>query len=993
MKKFFFLSYLVFFVLPNLTFSKVEIVKDSKGTDFWFTFLPNYHNNWDHMDPRRRYGDSLYIFIATSEPTKGTIEYVDRQGQVFFTNFEITDPSQMYIFRIPSYNFALLGYNESSFLLDQSNASVQTERVATNAFHITSDKEISVYGLSQANTTSDAFLVLPTDVLGNRYFILSYNSDGIRSGNILDGQSTPSEFAIVAVEDNTNVTIYPKAETYRFGIQTQKINLNKGEVYLVQARISTQNLNSDLTGTEIISSKPIAVFAGHQRATIPYTTRFSTPNPSRDILIEQLPPVSTWGKNSIVVPFAKSRNEIPSGESIYRVLAAEDETVITVNGVRVATLSQGGFYEGTLDRPYYISSNKPILVGAYKKTCGTGPSYLGDPFFAIMPPMEQYLDEYRVLNAQASEIDIPKVYQEQYISVIIPKVSWQSFRIDGSTLSLSDIIDVPGSQHVYANIRVSDGVHFLKADTSFGIVVYGYGNANSYGYIGGSNFLRLNFLEPQITSLPNDSCFIGKGIAYKRRAQDAPLAQFNLVDSLTFNCELYSFLNKRDTIFFGFRLKDIYQDGRYAVYVSDTMNLYSQVLEEWIPGFTFAIKNQTPGQIQLVKGETSTGKDFCFDVPIVNNGFIQKRIVGIYLKNSKKFPNSFVPTDIPPGGEIVFNFCVTSTEETTLFDTLVIENSCFGREILAIEITFVSDKQPPEITSKVDSCNKFIEIIVTDDQSIDKGLKQVTIEEYTNCHANIFTNYPKDVKIQVNIINFREDAFISVIAIDSSGNKKEYFLTIPGFTLRVENDPDLPISLGKHFLGSFYCDFFYIYNYGNFTQVIDKAYFIQNNTFSVLPSNFPIIIQPKTTFPLAFCFNPTSTGIDRDTLILESNYHCVRWEFAFVAEGQEILLESRSKCNVTVTGKLTTLVNRTNRSVLYPNPSNNVLYVQLSNTLPTPIDISIKDLLGREVYSSKSILKNNIVLEINISDLPQGIYFFTVTDRFGNVEVIIFEKI
>ncbi|MFN3781466.1 MAG: IgGFc-binding protein, partial [Candidatus Kapaibacteriota bacterium] len=381
--KFLVSTFALILFLINFAPAKIEIIKDSRGTDFWLTFLPNYHNNWSKPDPREKYGDSLYIFISADEPTKGSIEYFKSNGQQFITNFEIIDPQDVYVFSVPSYDFALLGYNVSGTLYNSPVPKIQTETVVLNSFHVVSEKKVSVYGLSQAVKTSDAFIVLPTNVLGNRYFILSYPSDGIQ--NFFNpGQSTPSQFAIVATEDNTQITIYPKAETYRYGRQVQNIILNKGEVYLVQAKIRDSNLNSDLTGTEIVANKPIAVFSGHQRATVPVSLRNSlSSDPSRDILIEQMPPVSTWGRNSIVVPFAKSRNEFSYGNNLFRILAAEDDTEVLIDGVKVATLSQGSFYEGILDKPHYILANKPILVGAFKKTCGTNSLKLGDPFFTI----------------------------------------------------------------------------------------------------------------------------------------------------------------------------------------------------------------------------------------------------------------------------------------------------------------------------------------------------------------------------------------------------------------------------------------------------------------------------------------------------------------------------------------------------------------------------------------------------------------------------------
>ncbi|MFN3781750.1 MAG: IgGFc-binding protein, partial [Candidatus Kapaibacteriota bacterium] len=324
-----------------------------------------------------------------------------------------------------------------------------------------------------------------------------------------------------------------------------------------------------------------------------------------------------------------------------------------------ATLSQGSFYEGILDKPHYILANKPILVGAFKKTCGTNSLNLGDPFFTIMPPVEQYLEEYRIINVQVLDSNNSRVYQEQFITVILPRTSFESFRIDGTPLSINDFSDIPGGLYIYANIKVSDGVHYLKADTGFGIVIYGYGQANSYGYIGGCNFLRLNYLEPQITTIETDSCFISKGIAYKRRPKDAPLSNFVVIDTLSFNCELYSYLNNKDTVFFAFKLNDRYQDGKYAVFVTDTMNLNSQVLEEWIPGFTFAVNGNKPGAIQTINEETSTGKYFCFNVSISNFGFLPKELKGLYFKNSKITPKNFQPTLVQPGEKLDLEFCLS----------------------------------------------------------------------------------------------------------------------------------------------------------------------------------------------------------------------------------------------------------------------------------------------------------------------------------------------
>ena len=160
---------------------------DSRGKDFWLTFMPNFHTNTGR--------DTLYIYIAASKATTGVISYTSRGGAATQTPFSITDSTQIYTFKVPWNNYELIGFMQSN-TINQNN---QVQVNARQTFHVTSDEEVSVYALSQAVTTSDAFLVLPTDALGSEYFVMSYNSDGTTTnGQTTSGGSTPSQFSIIA---------------------------------------------------------------------------------------------------------------------------------------------------------------------------------------------------------------------------------------------------------------------------------------------------------------------------------------------------------------------------------------------------------------------------------------------------------------------------------------------------------------------------------------------------------------------------------------------------------------------------------------------------------------------------------------------------------------------------------------------------------------------------------------------------------------------------
>src|ERR1044071_1805179 len=72
---------------------------DTRGREFYLTFPPNYHNNI--INPFLSVRDSLYIFIAATEPTTGEITYRDIDSNSFTVNFTIIDPSKVYTFGIP----------------------------------------------------------------------------------------------------------------------------------------------------------------------------------------------------------------------------------------------------------------------------------------------------------------------------------------------------------------------------------------------------------------------------------------------------------------------------------------------------------------------------------------------------------------------------------------------------------------------------------------------------------------------------------------------------------------------------------------------------------------------------------------------------------------------------------------------------------------------------------------------------------------------------
>lgn len=106
--------------------------------------------------------------------------------------------------------------------------------------------------------------------------------------------------------------------------------LGPGETYQVQASLA----DGDLTGSRIKGNKPFALFAGNTYTPMPAGCL------NRDNLLEQMYPVSTWGKQFVTVLSAQVTYDL------FRIFASEDNTTVEVQGATIEkyNLSAGTFY-------------------------------------------------------------------------------------------------------------------------------------------------------------------------------------------------------------------------------------------------------------------------------------------------------------------------------------------------------------------------------------------------------------------------------------------------------------------------------------------------------------------------------------------------------------------------------------------------------------------------------------------------------------------------
>jgi hypothetical protein len=433
---------------------------DNRGREFWVTFMPNLGSQGASE------ASDMRLYLSSDRVTSVTITYT---GTGVSRTVPLAMPNVLVEVNI---NMMFGDFVELDDVFGTAN------EISAKSFHILAEDEITLYGANIRSKSADAFLGLPQDVLTGRYIVLAYPNgfSGIASSGNYD---TPSQFAVIATEDGTSIRITPQNGLIinRRPSAPFTVNLDRGEVYFGQADVFSDQ-EQDVSGTEILATKPVAVFGGNKRTSIP--TRVGN---YRDYLVEQLPPVNLWGKEVLLAPHAIVA---PTPDTaVVRVLSANPGTIVKItnaNGEMTYQLGAGVSLELPLIEPMSITATEPILVAQYEHSAATDDaSDMGDPFMMLATPSEQFQREYTIGSISHPE------FQKHFINIIAPGDAIGSLRIDGQPVT-AEFKPMPGSNYRYAQISVNSGSHHITADSPFGLYAYGYGQSTSYGYPGGFDF-------------------------------------------------------------------------------------------------------------------------------------------------------------------------------------------------------------------------------------------------------------------------------------------------------------------------------------------------------------------------------------------------------------------------------------------------------------------------------------------------------------------------
>ena len=346
---------------------------------------------------------------------------------------------------------------------------------------------VTVIGQNEINVHSETFLILP-------YNISSISTEYVYYGISVPGYHSSYQGAILIVgtEDNTSMklTVTQTATTNTgntlYTGREYSFVINKLQTFYIRS----SSYSSDLTGTKIVTDKQVSVFSGHELTQIPQSTCCNS------ALIEQVPPVTSWGRVFYTMPLSTRRYYI------IKILSSHHSTEIALycnNFKESYTINEGKYSTKTLSQGEYcvIQSNKPVLVVQFSRGGYDERDYIGDPMMMIIPDVLQFSNRFASTTIQ----NTTRSGYKHYVNIIVLAKYYQPDMIHlisgGRNISLNTQewvpIKVGHTTEAYATqVTISEGVAditHVNEDALMTVVIYGFANQGSYGHPGRLDFV------------------------------------------------------------------------------------------------------------------------------------------------------------------------------------------------------------------------------------------------------------------------------------------------------------------------------------------------------------------------------------------------------------------------------------------------------------------------------------------------------------------------
>ena len=365
------------------------------------------------------------------------------------------------------------------------------------------NRRIVVFGQNEEEASNDAYLALPiiSRPAGSSYEYIAASVFGDR-GRVIEAKD--SVVLIIGTENDTQIIVepptqlragipHPLAPNGRFfnnPIFTNTVIIQRFQTFYLQVR------GGDISGTRVIANKPISFLCGHECANVPLT------NYPCDMLIEQVPPVDTWGTEVVTIPL------ITRSVDTIKVFASQASTTVNVTRTDISsgmvtsdpsfTLDRNGFMELVISDYTLIQSNNPIGVFQFS-TCYTTDNIFSDPFMLWVPSCEQYRDSFAVAPAPFHSSIERTVWRRfayvNYTNIAVPAEYFNAsmITIDNNPINASEFSTIRRSDNSIwgygARLTLDEGAQVIRhqdPNAALSVTIYGFSNQQSWGCTGGT---------------------------------------------------------------------------------------------------------------------------------------------------------------------------------------------------------------------------------------------------------------------------------------------------------------------------------------------------------------------------------------------------------------------------------------------------------------------------------------------------------------------------
>lgn len=943
---------------------------DNRGKEFRLAFL---HTDGAEDTPR------FYVNVWCTKPTRGVFTYMS-SGESFTVDIPTADRP------------VRVALDPSKLILPRPNST--RNEVSKYTLHAVFDDEVTVYGINTQRWSSDAWVALPESVLGMEYVVISYPNtiSPDADGQLFDRSDFPSQLAVIAYHDATNVTVYPTARLVsRSNSNPFTTLLNAGEILFVQA---DNKVGFDLTGTRIVSNKAIGVYGSHQRTNIPYNQAVG-----RDHLVEHLLPVNRWTNRPILTPHFQIRKTIPDA-NLARIVALNDNTEISIDSVPIRTLNAREFAEIPLDKGMLVTATGPIQVAQYQhSTMDASKARLpndtiGDPFMMQAFAPEQFDSAY------AFESYATQDFLFHFINVVIPTERVTTVELDGRPVG-QNWIRIPKTSYSYAQIPVPSGTHYIRARVPFGLYIYGYGPYNSYGTPGAVVFDTLfKDQKPPLISV-EDSCQGVVGYAYDDSTYDFGVESVRL-DSSSRNVMLATepFTPGIDSVRFRVLLNDPFNDGQAEMTVVDTAGLDSKVKFP-VKGFTVSVAAAGPLPLKMDTLASLNGLQFCTSLRLRNYGGFPQTLTNLNFNSSD--PGLTIAEQLPitlqPGEEREVRFCYQHVGDTAFTVSLRIGNGCLERELALLPLISAVDSVYPLITWEGDSCSPSRSFSLKELGIRNAGIKSIEYLTLENADPilNPATLPTRQAQLTLQRRDPRKDVVYAIVVEDLVGNRVTLSDTVGGATLSVArtNGTELgmrinsPWEYSQLVYGGQQCDSVTLQNYGLRPLNLSSLRLLGNLEYSIPPDQLPITLLPGETRRFMVCMRPRGVGQRIDTLVVDFNCGAYSELVELTANVLPLAGSGADRCGNALTFLVGGFARRNYLMAPFPNPaSSQTATVGFGLDADQNVTLVVLDEFGNEKQRllDKDPMPGGVAqIQMDVTNLPQGLYFLQMQTSSGDV--------